>query len=574
MENIIENSETRGQWKSFWRLIKEANVPWYLYFLTLGMDILSAKLFVKLPVLLGDIMEGMIFNGNLIFDYSLISLANLVFSFLTILVFNIVDLKINISGTVGVWNKIIQLPMKRIISEGASSLTSRVTNDSTGLGLALSGIFNLFSTICSILLVYLEMLRVNKNLTLMLLVVPLWVVFSMKIIGRLAYGAQKNIQDNLSTLTSYLSIQLPNIKQIKSYGMETQEFVKGKAIIEEQYHSEIVMARVNIVCDFLTLMTNLLNNLIVLGYGTFLMSQQQLSLGAFTTFFVFVTQGNLDAGMSVILMYYQNIKNGLGCCSKIAEIMGTNPELLNVGEPLLGEELKQSLYFDSVSFAYNDKIILDDISFCIPKNKLTVIVGTNGSGKSTLLKLIERLYQPNSGNIYYGKENIQKYSLNEWRRQISYAIQNSPLMFGTIKENLMYGITDSDETELLSLTSSFGFDIKDSTKFLNTQVGEMGEHLSGGQKQKLSIIRSITKDANIYLFDEITDALDSTSDCKVLELLTEKLKNKTIVAVTHDINMVKAADYVVFLENGRCVETGKHEELLQQSKNYRSLWSY
>ncbi|MCY7151960.1 hypothetical protein MK541_07155 [Streptococcus gallolyticus subsp. gallolyticus] len=134
MENIIENSETRGQWKSFWGLIKEANVPWYLYFLTLGMDILSAKLFVKLPVLLGDIMEGMIFNGNLVFDYSLISLANLVFSFLTILVFNIVDLKINISGTVGVWNKIIQLPMKRIISEGASSLTSRVTNDSTGLG--------------------------------------------------------------------------------------------------------------------------------------------------------------------------------------------------------------------------------------------------------------------------------------------------------------------------------------------------------------------------------------------------------------------------------------------------------
>ena len=191
MENIIENSETRGQWKSFWGLIKEANVPWYLYFLTLGMDILSAKLFVKLPVLLGDIMEGMIFNGNLVFDYSLISLANLVFSFLTILVFNIVDLKINISGTVGVWNKIIQLPMKRIISEGASSLTSRVTNDSTGLGLALSGIFNLFSTICSILLVYLEMLRVNKNLTLLLLVVPLWVVFSMKIIGRLAYGAQK-----------------------------------------------------------------------------------------------------------------------------------------------------------------------------------------------------------------------------------------------------------------------------------------------------------------------------------------------------------------------------------------------
>ncbi len=304
------------------------------------------------------------------------------------------------------------------------------------------------------------------------------------------------------------------------------------------------------------------------------MSQQQLSLGAFTTFFVFVTQGNLNAGMSVILMYYQNIKTGLGCCSKIAEIMEANSELLNVGEILLGEALEQALYFDSVSFAYNDKIILDDVSFCIPTNKLTVIVGTNGSGKSTLLKLIERLYQPNSGNIYYGKENIQKYSLNEWRRQISYAIQNSPLMFGTIKENLVYGVTASDETELLSLTSSLGFDIKDSAKFLNAQVGEMGEHLSGGQKQKLSIIRSIAKDASIYLFDEITDALDSTSDCKVLELLTEKLKNKTIVAVTHDINMVKAADYVVFLENGRCVETGKHEELLQQSKNYRSLWSY
>lgn len=92
-------------------------------------------------------------------------------------------------------------------------------------------------------------------------------------------------------------------------------------------------------------------------------------------------------------------------------------------------------------------------------------MGTNGSGKSTLLKLIERLYQPNSGNIYYGKENIQKYSLNEWRRQISYAIQNSPLMFGTIKENLVYGVTASDETELLSLTSSLGFDIKDSAKF-------------------------------------------------------------------------------------------------------------
>lgn len=572
MKQSENTASYRHQWKSYFQLIRQARVPWYLFLLTFIMDIISANLFVTLPVLLGDIMDGQIFDGGMITKYGLMSFAQVLIGFATVILFNWVDIKINISSGSGVWTRIIQLPMRVIMKEKPSTLTSRITNDAAGVSVALSGIFNLLGQVYTLFRVYIEMFRMNASISIILLIIPVWLLISMWIVGNMAFRVQVKVQNSLSAFTSFLSVRLPNMRLVKASASQSAEQQLGNQKIQEQYKAGMQMVGVNVLGYALQQVGTTIANVAVLAYGGYLITKGMLDVGDLITFFMFVTYGEYIYSSSSILLYYQNIKIGLGASAKIMDLMNTEIENIQCKKSFSVPET--DIHFEDVTFGYDvDRPVLKHITCTIPNGKKTVITGPNGSGKTPMLKLLERFYSPDDGNIFYGSENISSYHLDEWRNSIGYVVQNSPMIRGTVAENISYGIENPEEEEIRIAAMEADADsfISNMEQGFDSDIGELGSKLSGGQRQKLAIARALIHHPEMMLLDEAACGLDAESEREIDDMLEHSLVGKTTVIVSHRMKDFLNADQIIFLKEGSVVGIGTHEQLLKGCESYRSF---
>lgn len=569
MKKSSANNAKKYQWKSFVHMIVKAKVPWYLFAISLAMDLVSATLFVKLPVILGDIMQGAIFDQGQISQYTWLSLAQVVFRFASVTVFNWIYMKITNTSAIGVWNRIIQLPLKALMKEKPSTLTSRVSSDSSGIVLAVSGVFNGLSMLYTVALAAVEMFRMNTTLTLWLMCVPVVLIVCMIIVGNLTYKAQRNMQSKLSAFTSYLAVRLPNMRLIKAFNTQAEEQQLGAERIDAQYGAEIARVKVEALSNAVTIISTTLCNIIVLAAGSYFVAKGTLDAGDLVTFFLFVTQGTFTYNSQTLFLYYTNIKAGMGVSSKLMEIMDMDEEKTVCEKSFTVPE--DDIRFNGVSFSYEEKPVLKNVTFTIPKGKTTAIVGSNGSGKTTVLKLLERLYDPDSGTITYGADDIRAYHLNEWRDSIGYVVQNSPIMQGTVADNIAYGMESPDRDAIAEAAKDAAADgfIAKMEQGYDSDVGELGGKLSGGQRQKIAIARALVHHPDMVLLDEAACGLDIASEKEIGETLKKVLAGKTVVTVAHEARTVKDADRIIVLEQGEVVGSGTHDELMNSCGEYR-----
>ena len=561
----------KEQWANFFKLLRSAKVPWYLYILTFLMDAAGATLFVRLPILLGELMQGDIFDQGKITQYGLLSVGNILFGFASMCLFCWVSTRIAINTTGGIWRKVLRLPARRLDQEGPSSMTSRVVNDSTWVDLAVSGIFNSLGIIYSLVLVYVEMFRMHAGMTLVLLSVPVFFVLFMAVVGRMTYRAQKRVTDALAALTSFLAVRLPNLRLVKAFGTQIPEQINGQERIDEQYHAEMKMVYVNTLSAIFQDLANAISNIVVIAYGSYLVGSGQMALSDFAVFFLFATQGDFIFNFQVLMTYYQNIKYGMGGCGKISELMDAEEEQLERQKSFTVPEA--DIVFDHVTFSYGGEAVLQDVSLTIPRGKVTAIVGPNGSGKTTILKLLERLYTPTSGRITYGGTDIERYHLTDWRGSIGYVVQNSPLLIGTVTDNICYGLASSDRAAAEAAARTVGADafIREMEQGYDTSVGELGGKLSGGQRQKLAIARALAKKPDMYLLDEATCGLDACNEREITEFMNDFLRGRTAVIVAHNLDTIRMADQIIVLKDGRVEAVGDHRSLLADSELYRKF---
>lgn len=204
-------------------------------------------------------------------------------------------------------------------------------------------------------------------------------------------------------------------------------------------------------------------------------------------------------------------------------------------------------------------------------NTVVAFAGPSGGGKSTIFALIERFYQPNSGKITVGGQDIQAIDLNNWRRQIGLVGQNSSVMPGTIRENLVYGldrdVTDEELWRVLKMAYADGF-VKEAADGLDTQIGERGVKLSGGQRQRIAIARAFLRDPKILMLDEATASLDSESEAMVQKALASLMKNRTTLVIAHRLSTIVDADRIYFIDHGTVSGAGTHEELVKSTPLY------
>ena len=232
----------------------------------------------------------------------------------------------------------------------------------------------------------------------------------------------------------------------------------------------------------------------------------------------------------------------------------------------------KELQLQNVSFSYEkDKQILHNINVVAKPNTVVAFTGPSGGGKSTIFSLIERFYKPTSGKITIGNENIDNIGLTNWRHQIGLVGQNSAVMPGTIRENLVYGldheVNDDELWRVLKMAYADKF-VKESEDGLGTQIGERGVKLSGGQRQRIAIARAFLRDPKILMLDEATASLDSESEAMVQKALTSLMKNRMTLVIAHRLSTIVDADRIYFIDHGTVSGSGTHEELVKSTPLY------
>jgi len=296
---------------------------------------------------------------------------------------------------------------------------------------------------------------------------------------------------------------------------------------------------------------------------------------------------NFFSFLAAMMLAYQPVKTltkvniaiaqGFAAAERILPIIDINNEInLNEDKDKLNIS-EGNIIFDNINFTYKSNLankVLQNISAEFTGGKMTALVGHSGSGKSTLLNMIPRIYAPTSGNIRLDDQDISKFNLSSLRSQISIVDQNTTLFDDTVLNNIKYARPEASNEEVLeaakqSMCKEF---INNLENGFETMIGENGVKLSGGEKQRLSIARAFLKKSKIILLDEATSSLDSETEEKIQKALSQLILNKTTIVIAHRLSTILNSDNIYVVDNGKIVDSGKHEELLAQSKVYKNFY--
>ena len=229
---------------------------------------------------------------------------------------------------------------------------------------------------------------------------------------------------------------------------------------------------------------------------------------------------------------------------------------------------------DHVDFAYGTQPVLKDLTVTIPKGKVTAIIGTNGAGKTTLFKLLERMYVPSSGVIKFGDTNIEEFSLSSWRKSFAIVAQDKPLLSGTVRENILYGVerkvSEEELVKVAKMANAYDF-IMETPGGFDAQVGPGGSNFSGGQQQCIVIARAMMRNPDYLLLDEATSNLDVKSEQLVTAALQNLMKGRTTILIAHNHSATQFADQVIVMQGGKIEDCGTPEELLERSEYYQTF---
>ncbi|MFD2615352.1 ABC transporter ATP-binding protein [Paenibacillus gansuensis] len=470
------------------------------------------------------------------------------------------------------WKKLLVLPVPYYDTHQTGDTISRMTND-TGVvkGLISEHMATFVTGLVSIIGSITILLFLDWQMTLVLFTaIPLTMAILMPL-GRQMHNIAKGTQDETAKFTAVLSQVLSEIRLVKSSGSEQLEYERGRQGITALFRFGVKEGRVQAMVGPLMTFVIMTLLVVIIGYGGVRVSSGELTAGELVAFLLYLFQ--IIFPVSQVTMFFTQLQKAVGATERIVATLDLKEEDPYAGNTLT--DAAQTIYVEGLHFAYNeDEPILRDVSFAAPSGKVTAIVGPSGGGKTTLFSLLERYYHPQAGVIRLGDEPIDAYSLYSWRSHIGYVSQESPILAGTIRYNICYGLDrDVSEEELrraaaMAYADTFISELPDG---YDTEVGERGIKLSGGQRQRIGIARALLRDPQILMLDEATSSLDSKSEGVVQQALNNLMQGRTTLVIAHRLSTVVDADQIIFIEKGTITGAGTHEELLETHDLYREF---
>ncbi|WP_456271262.1 ABC transporter ATP-binding protein [Bacillus sp. AK031] len=469
------------------------------------------------------------------------------------------------------WNHVLELPIPFFDSQQSGETMSRITQDTnTVKTLITNHLVTFVSGIITIIGSVIILLTIDWTMTIIMFVaVPVSLLILMPL-GRKMHTVSKQTQDEMAAFSGNLGRVLSEIRLVKSYSGQPIEKENGKKGITNLFQFGLKEARIQaVVSPFMTTIMMVVL-VVIIGYGGARVSSGALTAGALVAIIIYMFQ--IIVPFSQLATFFTAYQKASGATERIQDLLKVEPERNN---PVAEGDYTGSLAFNEVSFGYSStKKIVRELSFEIQTGQTAAFVGPSGGGKTTIFSLIERFYPINSGDILLGTASINDIPLQEWRRSIGYVSQESPIMSGTIKENICYGlqreIKDEEIYEAARQANAYEF-IESLTEGFDTQVGERGVKLSGGQRQRIAIARALLRNPKILLLDEATSNLDSESELLVQIALKNLMKGRTTLIIAHRLSTVVEADTIFVIENGTITGRGSHQDLMKSHELYNKL---
>lgn len=568
-------NDKKSKVKRFIGLIMETNPPKALLSVAVILSVITTLVGLTIPLFTKNMV-----NGFSLGSLSTAQIAGMAAAFIAQVVSGGVSVyllhysgnKIVSSIRERLWSKLLRLPVPYYDNKSSGDTISRLTNDTALLkGLITEHVTGFFTGILSIIGALSILFYMNWQMTLIMLTVFPVAALIMVPIGRKMYSISKSTQEENARFTSVINRVVSEIRLVKASGSEPVEFEQGRTGIQNLFGFGLKEARMQALISPIVSFIILLLLVCLIGFGGVQVSSGAMTAGELVAFIMYLFQIMLP--ITQISQFFTQFQKAMGATESIIGILEAEEEDQVSGKAVT--EMNQTLKVEHVSFAYKpEEPILRDVSLTIEAGKVTALVGPSGSGKTTLFSLLERFYDPTSGAIRLGGTDIRDASLRSWRSQIGYVSQESPIIAGTIKDNLCYGlnreVTQQEIEQAARMAYADGF-IEALPDGYATEVGERGIKLSGGQRQRIAIARALLRDPHILMLDEATSNLDSKSEEVVQEALKNLMVGRTTVVIAHRLSTVVDADSIVFLEKGVITGVGTHEQLYASHAMYREF---
>ena len=471
--------------------------------------------------------------------------------------------------------KIISLPLSFIGTKRRGDLTSRMTSDLVEIEWSIMGTLEMvFKDPINILVFLSTLIFISPSLTVFVIILFPLAGILIGYIGKNLKSSSKKGQDKLALIMSIIDENIFGIRIIKAFNAE--KFINSKFRKTSEEYKKI-MTGVLRKKDLSSPMSELLSTIvmvIVMWFGGQLVLAETATLSPQEFIGYILIFSQIIPPVKSLTTSYYFIQKGSAAAERVYEILNTENTIKNSNNPRNIFKINDTISFNIKSFKYENNDVLKNINFNINKGKKIALVGQSGGGKSTITDLLARFYDVNDGQITIDGINIKDLELENLRCLMGIVSQESILFNDTIYNNIKIGNLEATEKDIINAAKAayaheFILNCEDG---YNTNIGNSGEKLSGGEKQRISIARAILKNPQILILDEATSSLDSESEKLVQNALANLMQSRTTLVIAHRLSTIENADSIIVLNNGVITEKGSHKELINKNGDYKKLY--
>ncbi|WP_373533915.1 ABC transporter ATP-binding protein [Microcoleus sp.] len=470
-----------------------------------------------------------------------------------------------------IFNQILTVSYSFLERSESGKMMNILATESWQTSKALNIFVNLISNASTIIVLATLLLLISWRLTL-IISISLFLIsqFIHFVTHRVKQLAQQAVEAN-STLAVRMWEGLGGMRAIRSFGREPYEqerFDRASEYVRNTFlQLDVLGGIINPLYEVLSAVLLL----VILGIS---LLQNQSAMPTLLTFLFILYR--LQPQVQQLDVARVGLISTASSAQLVMSFLETADKPYIVSGNVPFDKLKQAIYFESVSLTYNpeDQPAIQDVSIEFKRGQTTALVGPSGAGKSSIISLLCRFYEPTSGGIYIDNSPLQELNLKDWRREIAIVSQEVHIFSGTVKDNIAYGRLEATEAEIFEaakLANAHNF-ISQLPEGYDTKVGDRGVRLSGGQRQRIALARAIVRDPDILILDEATNALDSIAENLIQEALNTLRQNRTVIVIAHRLSTIENADKIIVMENGRAIEQGNLQYLLELDGLFAKLY--